>query len=95
MTTPATPPTAPGATTKPNLDVLMDVPVQISVELGACQMAMREVLQLGPGSVVQTDKPAEAPVELFINDKLIARGEIVVLNDRFGVRITELPGQPA
>lgn len=83
----------PNTASKPNLDTLLEVPVQVSVKLGACQLPMREVLQLGAGSVVQTDKPADAPVDLFVNDKLIARGEVVVLNDRFGVRITELPGK--
>jgi flagellar motor switch protein FliN/FliY len=55
---------------------------------------MREVLQLGVGSVVQLDKPADAPVELSVNGKLIARGEVVVIEDRFGVKITEVLGVP-
>ncbi len=78
------------ADTPANLDVLLDVPVNISVELGSCQMPMREVLQLGIGSVVQLDKVADAPVELFVNRKLVARGEVVVVADRFGIKITEL-----
>jgi flagellar motor switch protein FliN/FliY len=73
-----------------NLDVLLDVPVNLSVELGSCQMPMGEVLQLGTGSVVQLDKVADAPVELFVNRKLVARGEVVVVEDRFGIKITEL-----
>ncbi len=75
-----------------NLGVLLDVPVRLTVELGACQMPMREVLQLCPGSVVQLDKASDAPVELFVNQKRIARGEVVVIEDRFGIRITELLG---
>jgi flagellar motor switch protein FliN len=55
-------------------------------------MPMREVLQLNIGSVVQLDKPADAPVELSVNGKLIARGEVVVIEDRFGVKITEVIG---
>lgn len=74
----------------PNLGVLLDVPVSVAVELGACQMPMREVLQLAPGSVVQLDKGADAPVELLVNRKLVARGEVVVVDDRFGIKITEL-----
>ncbi len=76
--------------TPANLDVLLDVPVNLSVELGSCQMPMGEVLQLATGSVVQLDKVADAPVELFVNRKLVARGEVVVVEDRFGIKITEL-----
>lgn len=75
-----------------NLDLLLDVPVQITVELGACHLPMRDVLQLGNGSVVQLDKIADAPVELHVNRKLIARGEVVVVDNRFGIKITELIG---
>lgn len=75
-----------------NIDVLMDVPVNLTVELGSCQMPMREVLQLTVGSVLQLDKLASAPVELFVNRKLIARGEVVVVEDRFGIKVTEILG---
>jgi flagellar motor switch protein FliN/FliY len=75
-----------------NLDVLLDVPVSLTVELGSCQMPMREVLQLTVGSVLQLDKLASAPVELFVNRKLIARGEVVVVEDRFGIKVTEILG---
>ncbi len=79
----------------PNLDVLLDVPVRLAVELGTCQMPMREVLQLANGSVVQLDKLAETPVDLYVNHRRIARGEVVVVDDRFGIRITEMLGTPA
>lgn len=75
-----------------NLEVLMDVPVKLTVELGACQMPMKEVLQLNVGSVVQLDKLANAPVDLFVNQKRIARGEVVVVEERFGIKITEILG---
>jgi flagellar motor switch protein FliN/FliY len=75
-----------------NLDVLLDVPVRITVELGACQMPMRDVLQLNAGSVVQLDKVADAPVDLYVNNKRIAQGEVVVVEDRFGIKITEIFG---
>jgi flagellar motor switch protein FliN/FliY len=79
--------------TPPNLAVLLDIPVEVSVELGSCQLPMREVLQLKPGSVVQLDKVADAPVDLYVNDKLVARGEVVVVEDRFGIKVTEIIGQ--
>jgi flagellar motor switch protein FliN/FliY len=75
-----------------NLDVVLDVPVRITVELGSCQMPMRDVLQLTSGSVVQLDKAADAPVDLFVNQKLIAHGEVVVVDDCFGIKITEIFG---
>lgn len=75
-----------------NFDILMDVPVQVTVELGSCHLPMRDVLQLNNGSVVQLDKVADAPVELFVNRKLVARGEVVVVENRFGIKITELIG---
>ena len=82
--------------TPPNLEVILDVPVKITVELGTCQMAMRDVLQLSPGSVVQLDKLADQPVDLYVNQKMIAHGEVVVIEDRLGLRITSVLGvQPA
>lgn len=78
-----------------NLNLVLDVPVGLTIELGSCQLPMREVLQLNVGSVVQLDKPADAPVELSVNGKLIARGEVVVVENRFGVKITEVIGFPA
>ncbi len=78
--------------TPANLNLVLDVPVSLTIELGSCQMPMKEVLQLNVGSVVQLDKPADAPVELSVNGKLIARGEVVVIEDRFGVKITEVIG---
>jgi flagellar motor switch protein FliN len=75
-----------------NLNIVLDVPVSLTIELGGCQLPMREVLQLAIGSVVQLDKAADAPVELSINGKLIARGEVVVIEEQFGVKITEVIG---
>ena len=80
------------ATAPSNLNLVLDVPVSLTIELGSCQLPMKEVLQLNIGSVVQLDKPADAPVELSVNGKLIARGEVVVVEDRFGVKITEVIG---
>jgi flagellar motor switch protein FliN/FliY len=88
----ATNPTSSPGATPASLEVLLDVPVNLSVELGSCRMSMREVLQLAVGSVVQLDKIADAPVDLYVNRKLVARGEVVVVEDRFGIKITELTG---
>ena len=76
-----------------NLEVLMDVPMRVSVELGTCHLPMREVLQLAAGSVVQLDKAADTPLDLYVNQKLIARGEVVVVEDRFGIKLTEILGR--
>ena len=75
-----------------NLSLVLDVPVSLTIELGSCQLPMKEVLQLAVGSVVQLDKSADAPVELSVNGKLIAHGEVVVIEDRFAVKITEIVG---
>ena len=77
------------------LNLVLDVPVSLTIELGSCQLPMKEVLQLSIGSVVQLDKPADAPVELSVNGKLIARGEVVVIEDKFGIKITEVIGGSA
>jgi flagellar motor switch protein FliN len=80
------PPAAPA----PNLSIVLDVPVKLTVELGSCLMPMREVLELNVGSVVQLEKIADEPVQLSVNNKLLARGEVVVVENRFGIKITEL-----
>lgn len=76
-----------------NLDLVLDVPVTLSAGLGKCEMPLGEVLKLTPGSVVQLDKAATDPIDLVVNGKLIGRGEIVILEQRFGVRICELVNQ--
>ena len=78
-----------------NLDILMDLPVTLTVELGSCQLPMRDVLTLAAGSIVQLDKLAGTPVELRANRKLVARGEVVLVEDHLGIRITELAYAPA
>ncbi len=78
--------------TPANLELLLDVPVSLTVELGSTKMPMKEVLALCGGSVVTLDKVAEAPVELLVNGKLLARGEVVVVDNKFGIKITEILG---
>ena len=74
------------------LDLVLDVKVKVTVQLGSCQLPMREVLELAPGAVIQLSQHASDPVGLYVNDKLIAYGEVVVVEDSFGIKITELVG---
>jgi flagellar motor switch protein FliN/FliY len=75
------------------LDILLDVKVKIAVQIGSCMLPMRDVLELAPGSVVQLHQHASDPVGLYVNDKLVAYGEVVVVEDNFGIKISELVGQ--
>ena len=77
-----------------NLEFLMDVPLRLSAELGSCQMTMEELLELGVGSVIQLDQPANANVDVYVNQKLVARGEVVVAEENFGIRIKEVLSKP-
>lgn len=74
------------------MDVVLDVNVKVTVQLGSCQLPMRDVLELSAGSVVQLNQHASDPVGLYVNDKLVAYGEVVVVEDNFGIKITELVG---
>lgn len=73
-----------------DLDFLLDIPLEISVELGRTKIIVNDLLQLGQGSVIELTKLAGEPLEILINQKLIARGEAVVVNEKFGVRITDI-----
>ncbi|MFZ0943362.1 MAG: flagellar motor switch protein FliN [Syntrophobacteraceae bacterium] len=73
-----------------DLDFLLDIPLEISVELGRTRILVNDLLSLGQGSVVELTKMAGEPLEILINHKLIARGEAVVVNEKFGVRITDI-----
>ncbi|RJP35179.1 MAG: flagellar motor switch protein FliN [Phycisphaerales bacterium] len=72
------------------LDMLMDVKLRVKIELGRTRMLVEDVLKLGEGSVVELDKLAGDPVDVYVNDRLIARGEVLVLNDNFCVRVSEV-----
>lgn len=74
------------------LNIVLDVKVQLTVRLGSCHLAMRDVLELVPGTIVQLDQRANDPLGIYVNDKLIAQGEVVVLEENFGIRVTELTG---
>src|SRR6185436_546218 len=72
------------------LSLLMDIPLEISVELGRVKMLVKDVVELGTGSIVEIDKAAGEPVDVMVNGRLVARGEVVVIEDNFGVRLTEI-----
>jgi flagellar motor switch protein FliN/FliY len=79
---------APG--TPKNLEFILDIPMQVSVQLGSARMLIRDLLQLGQGSVIELEKLAGEPMEVFVNNKLVARGEVVVVNEKFGIRLTDV-----
>jgi flagellar motor switch protein FliN/FliY len=82
-----------GAPPERRMDLLLDVPLDISVELGRARMTIQDLLALGPGSVIELDKIAGEALDILVNDRLVARGEAVVVNDKFGVRITDIVSQ--
>ena len=73
-----------------NLDLILDIPLKVTVELGRTKMPVSELLNLTQGSVIELAKLAGEPMEVLVNDKLIARGEAVVVNEKFGVRLTDI-----
>jgi flagellar motor switch protein FliN/FliY len=78
-----------------NLNVILDVKVDLTVRIGSCMLPMRDVVELGEGTVLQLDQLASEPVGLYVNDKLIARGEVVVVEENFGIKITQIVGETA
>ena len=73
-----------------NLDLILDIPLNVTVELGRTKMLINDLLQLGQGSVIELTKLVGEPLEVMVNNKLVARGEVVVVNDKFGVRLTDI-----
>ena len=73
-----------------NLDLILDIPLSVTVELGRSKMLINDLLQLGQGSVIELTKLVGEPLEVLVNDKLVARGEVVVVNEKFGVRLTDI-----
>ncbi len=82
-----------GSSVRAGMDLIMDVNLQVTVELGRTILKVRDVLELGPGAVVELDRHAGEPVDVVVNNKPIARGEVVVVDENFGVRITEIIDQ--
>jgi flagellar motor switch protein FliN/FliY len=83
----STPKSAPGA---PDMDVILDIPVRISMEVGNTQITIRNLLQLNQGSVIELDRLAGEPLDVLVNGTLIAHGEVVVVNEKFGIRMTDV-----
>ena len=81
--------TATSGTSK-NIDFILDIPMSVAVYVGSTKMAIRELLQLAQGSVIELDKLAGEPMEVMVNNKLVARGEVVVVNEKFGIRLTDV-----
>jgi len=73
-----------------NIGVLLHIPLRLTVELGGCTMTVAEILKLGAGSIVELDRAADHPVDLLANNRPVARGEIIAIEENFGLRITEL-----
>lgn len=73
-----------------SLDFILDIPLEVTVELGRTKMLINDLLQLGQGSVIELTKLAGEPMEILVNNKLVARGEVVVVNEKFGVRLTDI-----
>ena len=73
-----------------SLDLILDIPLTVTVELGRSKMLINDLLQLGQGSVVELTKLAGEPLEVLVNQKLVARGEVVVVNEKFGVKLTDI-----
>jgi flagellar motor switch protein FliN/FliY len=76
-----------------NLDMLLDIPLQVTVELGRTKRTVQEILALSSGAIIELDKLAGEPVDILINSKLIAKGEVVVIDENFGVRVTDIISQ--
>ncbi len=74
----------------PNIGFILDIPLQLSVEIGRTRMIINDLLQLGQGSVIELEKLAGEPFDVLVNNKLIARGEVVVVNEKFGIRLTDI-----
>jgi flagellar motor switch protein FliN/FliY len=73
-----------------DIDMIMDIPVQLSVELGRTRLTIKNILQLGQGSVVELDGMAGEPMDIFVNGYLIAQGEVVVVDEKYGIRLTDI-----
>ncbi len=73
-----------------NLDFILDIPLKVTVELGRTEVIIKDLLQLGQGSVLELDKLAGEPLEILVNGKLVAKGEVVVVNEKFGIRLTDI-----
>jgi flagellar motor switch protein FliN len=81
---------APQTNNDVNMDVILDVPVTLSMEVGRMRIPIRNLLQLNQGSVIELDRAAGEPLDVFVNGTLVAHGEVVVVNEKFGIRLTDV-----
>ena len=77
-------------TQQENIDLIMDVPLEVTVELGRTKKSIKEILEIAPGTIIELDKLAGEPVDVIVNGKLVAKGEVVVIEENFGVRVTDI-----
>jgi flagellar motor switch protein FliN/FliY len=83
-------PPEPAASRELNLDVVLDIPVTLSMEVGRTRISIRNLLQLNQGSVIELERAVSEPLDIFVNGTLIAHGEVVVVNEKFGIRLTDV-----
>ena len=81
---------APSSAAKENVEMLLDVELDVSIELGKSNLSIKRILELAPGSIVELDRMAGEPVDLLVNNKVVAKGEVVVVDESFGIRILSL-----
>lgn len=79
-----------GQNKKYDFDLILDIPLDISVELGKVKIPVNELLQLGHGSILELTKPVDEPLDIYVNNKLVAKGEVVILDDKFGIRVADI-----
>ena len=72
------------------MDLILDIPLDVTVELGKVKMAINELLQLGQGSIIELSRHVEEPLDIYLNNKLVARGEVVILEEKFGIRVADI-----
>ena len=77
-------------TQQENIDLIMDVPLEVTVELGRTSKSIKEILELAPGTIIELDKIAGEPIDVLVNGKLVAKGEVVVIEESFGIRVTDI-----
>lgn len=75
---------------KENIGIIMDVPLEVSVELGRTHKKIKEILEFSPGTIIELDKLAGEPIDILVNGKFVAKGEVVVIDENFGIRITDI-----
>jgi flagellar motor switch protein FliN/FliY len=75
---------------KCDLDIILDIPLNITVELGKVRMPVNELLQLGQGSIIELSKQVGEPLDIYVNNKLVAKGEVVILDEKFGIRVADI-----